>query len=372
MSGRPPSVLLLLPSFVPRDAVGNDVCGMYHVLRDAGYTVTIEAEHVDEAFRDIATSPRDDRSYGVKPPDLLIYHHSIGWPRGESILAQTRSQTAIRYHNVTPPKFFVKYARRYYQACIDGQLSTRRVARHSSAIFWGASRYNAEELIALGTPRERCRSIAPFNPVEELEHIPLEPSTLGRFRDGRFNIFFVGGIKPNKGHALALRVFAAYRKVYDPTARLIFAGSYDPGLSTYLESIRSLAIRLGVSADVMFEHGVSPSRLKAFYYSAGVFLCTSEHEGFCVPLVEAMALRVPILALGQTAIPETLGDAGIVHEQFDAAVFAGSIERLRRDPQLRLDLAECGRRRYELEYQPEVLGRKLLKLVGELRELQNA
>jgi glycosyltransferase involved in cell wall biosynthesis len=345
---------------------------MDRVLREAGYDVSIEAEHVDESFREIACSPSRDRDWIGKPPDLLIYHHSIGWPWGEKMLARIRSHIAIRYHNVTPAKFFAKYDRRYYQACIDGQLSTRRVARHSSAMFWGASRYNAEELIALGTPRNRCRSLPPFPPVEELEQAPLEPATLGNLRDGRTNILFVGGMKPNKGHALALRVFAAYRQMYDSAARLIFAGSYDPGLVSYLESVQSVAVRLGVAADVVFEHGVSPSRLKAFYYCADVFLCMSEHEGFCVPLVEAMAMRVPVVALDQTAIPETLGGAGIRHPQFDASVFAASLEKLRRNPQLRLELSDCGRRRYESEYRPEVVGRRLLRLLGEFQGMRNA
>lgn len=372
MTRRLPRVFLLLPSFVPQDAIGNDVCGMYHLLQAAGYDVVILAEHVDEAHREIAGTLADDCGYWDSSSDILIYHHSVGWPRGEAILARARNKIAIRYHNVTPPRFFAQYARHYYQACADGELSTRRVARHPSATFWATSRYNSEELIAYGAARGRCRCLAPWHLIEEFKKTPLDTAALGRFRDGRFNILFVGGMKPNKGHALALQVYAAYSQLYGSAARIIFAGAYDPGLSSYFESIRELALRLRVIDDVVFEHSVSLSRLKALYYAADVFLCMSEHEGFCVPLVEAMALRVPVVALGQTGVPETLGDAAIVHDRIDPATFAESLEKFRRDPRFRMDVAEAGRRRYEAEFQPGVLGRKLLDLVEEMQEAGHA
>jgi glycosyltransferase involved in cell wall biosynthesis len=194
----------------------------------------------------------------------------------------------------------------------------------------------------------------------------MDPGILGAYRDGYLNVLFVGGMKPNKGHALALRTYAAYRHLYTKRARMIFVGNYDKGLSSYLDYIRRLAYQLGVDSDTVFAHSVSPAQLKTFYYAADVFLCVSEHEGFCVPLIEAMSFRVPILAWGQTAVGETMGKAGIVHDKFEPLVFADSLEAYRRNPQRRLEMADEGRLRYEMEFHPEAIQKKLVSLVREV------
>ena len=363
---REPRIFLVTPCLVPYDAVGNDVYGMCQLLRSAGHDARILAEAVHQDYKGIAETIHLKSEYWNSANDILIYHHSIGWPLGESILARTRNKIVLRYHNITPARFYERYARHYYDACVQGELSTRRVARIRPATFWGDSRFNAEELISCGAPREQCRWVPPCHLVEELANIPMDPPTLETYRDGRLNILFVGGMKPNKGHLFALRAYAAYRNVYNRQARLIFAGSYDPGLQPYLEHVRQLSRQLGLDADVVFAHSISPSRLKALYYAAGMFLCTSEHEGFCVPLVEAMALRVPILAWGQTAVPETVGDAGIVHQRFDPMVFAASLQQVHRNPQRRLEILTSGRLRYEREYHPLAIQRKLLNLLREV------
>jgi glycosyltransferase involved in cell wall biosynthesis len=361
-----PRVFLLTPCFVPYDAVGNDVYGMWQLLCAGGHDARILAEVVHPTYEGIAEIANPESDYWNSPDDILIYHHSIGWPLGESLLARTRNRIIVRYHNITPGRFYEHYARHYYDGCIQGERSTRRIVRIRPAAFWGASRFNTEELISFGAPRECCRWVPPCHLIEELAKVPMDPPILGTCRDGYLNILFVGGMKPNKGHLFALRAFAAYRNVFNPRARLIFAGSYDPGLQAYQEDVRRMANQLGVAADTVFAHSVSPSQLRAFYYVAGVFLCTSEHEGFCVPLAEAMAFRVPILAWGQTAVPETVGDAGIVHDRFDPMVFADSLQQVHRNPKQRVDIAECGRLRYESEFHPRAIQRKLLSLLQEL------
>jgi len=354
---------------MPYDAVGNDVCGMSRLLRSAGYDARILAETVHHDYTQIAETIHLKSEYWKSANDILIYHHSIGWPLGESLLARTRNKIVLRYHNITPARFYEPYARNYYDACVQGELSTRRLARIRPAMFWGDSRFNAEELISCGAAREHCRWVPPCHLIEELATIPMDPQTLEIYRDGRVNILFVGGMKPNKGHLFALRVYAAYRNVYNQQTRLIFAGTYDPGLRPYLEDVRRLSNQLGLEAEVVFAHSVSPSRLKALYYAANIFLCTSEHEGFCVPLVEAMALRVPTLAWGQTAVPETVGDAGILHQRFDPMIFATSLQQVHRNPQWRLEIMTSGRLRYEREFHPLAIQRKLLSLLQEVVSL---
>jgi glycosyltransferase involved in cell wall biosynthesis len=356
---------------MPHDAVGNDVLGMYEILRSEGHEVRVVAPDFHESFASFTSPPRPDDEAWRSPNDLFIYHHAVGWRPGEELLEQTRNKVAIRYHNITPASFYKKYSRDHYNVCVAGELATARVARHHSAMFWGASRFNAEALIAYGAPRARCRSMPPLHRVEELAECPMDTPTLATLRDGRFNILFVGGFRPNKGHANALRVLAAYRRIYREDVRLIFAGGYDPSLAPYFEDIQRSARQAGTEADVVFARSISASQLRAYYYAADAFLCVSEHEGFCVPLVEAMALRVPIIALARTAVPETIVSAGIEFDEFDPARFACSIEKLRQSPLFRMELTDRGRERYEAEFHPDALRRRFLELVREL-ELGNA
>ena len=365
MNGRT-RVSLVVPCFTPYDAVGNDVLGMYGMLRLAGYDARVVSPDFADVYSAITEPLHLDQANWQSVDDVLIYHHAVGWAAGEELLNRTRNKVAIRYHNITPPEFYARFSRNHYNVCVEGEKSTARLARHRTALFWGASGFNIEGLIAHGAPPARCRQVAPYHLTEELTRVPMDPATLGSLRDGRLNVLFVGGLRPNKGHSAAIEVLAACQSICGGNVRMIFAGSYDPSLSSYAEHIRGVIRESGLECDVMFGHSVSPSQLKTFYYMADVFLCLSEHEGFCVPLVEAMALRVPILACGRTAIAETVGSAGIVYDELDPVRFAGSIAQLREDPQLHLEVADRGRRRYEAEFHPEVLRRKFLNLVEEI------
>lgn len=369
---RRPRIFLLVPCFMPHDAVGNDVYGMYQLLRTAGYDVSIFAADFHKTYESITTPLPHDSECWNSPDDILIYHHAVGWPLGESMLARARNKIVIKYHNITPARFYEQYSQNHYNVCLEGELSTRRMARIQSAMFWGDSQFNMEELISHGAPRDRCNWIPPCHLTEELRKVPMDPHILGTLRDGRRNILFVGGMRPNKGHALALHAYAAYRHIYNQQARLIFCGSYDASLSAYLEHIRRLSRQLEVESEVVFAHSVSPAQLKTFYYVADVFLCVSEHEGFCVPLAEAMSFRVPILALGQTAVPETVGGAGMVHDHFDPMLFAGSLDQVHRNPQQCLETVTLGRLRYERAFHPQAIRRKFLTLLEDVETAPHA
>lgn len=352
---------------MPNDAIGNDVFGMYEELSEAGYQAEIFTSDCHDSYKPIARPVESQPEEAWQSPDdVLIYHHAIGWPAGEEILRKTRNRVVIKYHNITPPRFFRPYAQNYVVACEGGIEATGRIARFRGATFWGDSEFNAGELIELGAPPQRCRSLAPWHRIEQLQQEPLDLETLKFYRDGSFNILFVGAIKPNKGHANALRAFAAYKAIYGGPARLILAGSFDPGLKEYYKAIQHLAQAAGVAADTVFVESVSGACLRTLYQLADLFLCVSEHEGFCVPLVEAMAFRAPILAWGATAVAETAGDAGIVWEEFDPLLFAESMDRIRNNPALAGALAARGRLRYEQCFHPSAIRGKMRQLMREV------
>jgi glycosyltransferase involved in cell wall biosynthesis len=366
-----PRILILIPTFQPNDAVGNDVLGMYQTLRGAGYDTTIYAQFVHPAHARItsilssvaAAGPWDDTEA------ILIYHHAIDWDLGEQILAKSKNRIVIKYHNVTPPHFYSRYAEHYYWACVKGIQATERLAKLPGTWIWGDSQYNADEFIRLGVSSARCRVVPPLHRIEDLAREPFDAVVAGVYRDRVANILFVGGIRPNKGHARALEVLSAYKQMTDTPARVIFAGNYDGNLKSYMDELQEYVAKLDLDPeDVVFATSVSPSQLRAYYMTASLFLCVSEHEGFCVPLVEAMSFRVPIAAWATTAVGETAGDAGWIAESANPGELAAAAAEIIDNPATARNLATRGRERYETVFHTDAITRKLLDLVSEVAQ----
>ena len=365
-----PRIFFLLPTFQPNDAVGNDVLGMYHLLREAGYATTIFSEHIQPPLASVATKPRLDADrLWLDPEAILIYHHAIAWPLGEEILRRSKNKVVIRYHNVTPPEFYRNYVEFYYSYCLDGVATTKRLAQVRVDRIWGASQFNNEEFIRLGIPRDRCRVAPPIHHTEDLARAPLDAAITGTIRGATPNILFVGAFRPNKGHFKAIEAFAAYSELSARPARLLFVGSFDPVLGGYVEELKQYAQALEVEDSVVLAQSVSQSQLRTYYSMASVFLCVSEHEGFCVPLVEAMYFRVPIVAWATTAVSETCDGCGIVLEDFDALAFAKGIDECVENPVVARTLARRGRERYESTFCREAIRTRLLGLVEEVQRL---
>jgi glycosyltransferase involved in cell wall biosynthesis len=356
---------------VPYDAIGNDVAQMRLALMESGHTVRVFAEGIHPACASIADPiTLAPKTLWQSSDDILIYHHSTGWPQGEEVLFNTRNKIVLRYHNITPVRFFAPYSLPHTQAVEFGIESTRRIAKLPNMLIMGDSSYNCEDLVALGANPDHCRVLAPFHLTEELGREMFDLVTVSRYSGAAANILFVGGVKPNKGHARAIRVFAEYQRQFNDRSRLIFAGGLDERLGGYVNDLKTLATQLGVAERVIFTGPVTGSQIKSLYVSADVFLCTSEHEGFCVPLVEAMYFRVPIVAWGVTAVPETMGECGFVLDEWNECVFAAHIDRLVEDDRMAERLGSMGRRRYHEAFAPNVLRRKLDRIIAELSGVQ--
>jgi glycosyltransferase involved in cell wall biosynthesis len=178
---------------------------------------------------------------------------------------------------------------------------------------------------------------------------PPDPALLARLGEakaaGGADFLFVGKVSPHKAPHDLVKMLAVYRRLYDPEARLHLVGSplgerYGPALDGFVE-------RLGLTGAVTVTGSVPPAVLEAYYAMADVFVCASEHEGFCVPLVEAMGHGVPVVAYGVTAVPETVGQAGLVLDDKEPARFAAAVARVMGDPELRRRLAAAAAERVE-------------------------
>lgn len=345
---------VILPTLADRDAVGNDSRAMAQLLRRRG----IDTRLFCDAAVDIneRTYPAEQAiQFADRPCDLLIYHFSTAWPKGLQILQRSRAKKVLRYHNITPPQYFSGVSRIHEKACMAGRAEIGAVAQANCALYLGASQYNLDELIAAGAPADRCSVLPPFHRISQLLDAQADLTLLDQLNDGTPTALMVGRVAPNKGHLELVDAFAAWLDGYGHSARLLLVGKRDPALAGYVDRIDSSIHARGLHAHVCWLENINTAKLKAAYLASSMFLMLSEHEGFCVPLVEAMALGVPVLARGTSAIPETVADAGLVWDGKEPELYAASAERLMQDDALRAQLRSRGWQRYHQHFGNNVL-----------------
>jgi glycosyltransferase involved in cell wall biosynthesis len=189
---------------------------------------------------------------------------------------------------------------------------------------------------------------------------------VSRLNDDFKNIISVGRLVPNKGHLELVRTFSHYYHHFNDKTRLLLIGGLDPRVSRYTGELKDLVRKEGLDAAVQFL-GASPTEiLKAAYLTADLLLMCSRHEGFGIPLIEAMAFRVPIIALGAGAVVETVGGAGIVWDEFDETLFSVSMNRVLTNSRTSLGLGLRGQCRYEEEFSTRVIEKKLSYELSEI------
>jgi glycosyltransferase involved in cell wall biosynthesis len=337
----------------PGDAVGNDALEMQRVFSKQGHKVELFNVHwfqKSPGTRDVSELEdflSDDNEA------ILIYHHAVGWSAGLELVRRARCRRVVKYHNVTPGRFFAGYPGDQRRVCQQGREQLRELARINCALYLSDSPYNQGELLDAGAPPERCAVVPPFHHIDRLGAQQADAEVLRRMSDGQTNLLFVGRRAPNKGHRYLIDAFAAYYEHYNANSRLILVGKEDRHLIAYSNLLREQASRLGVFGRVQFIDAVTEAELRAYYETASALVVASEHEGFCVPVVEAMALGVPVVAYGTTAVPHTVGDAGLVWDEPDPFLLAQSIDTVVRDGPVRRRLIERGKRRYRALFASE-------------------
>lgn len=327
----------MLPTLVPGDAIGDHSRRLRDWLRARGVRSELISVHCDPRLE----SERVRFKPGMLVPDEgLIYHHSIGSELTPDAV-EHRGPKLLVYHNVTPPVFFAPYRPEFAPLLAQGREELAKLAPafpHSI----GDSRWNADELTHAGFRESGVLPIA-VDPGSWDE--PPDPVWMERLQDGAPNLLFVGRIAPNKrqDHAIGL---LAHLHAHEPRARLVLAGPETPD-DPYASCLRLLAVRLGIADRVLFTGELSTAALQACFRTAHLFLSCSEHEGFGVPLVEAMWFDVPVLAYRATAVPETLGEAGLLFTEKCWPIVAALAARMLRDIVLRASIVAAQRRRRE-------------------------
>lgn len=360
-----PRIAILSPTLTTGDAVSNDVLGMHEVLNRRRHAVRIFCE--THSLRHSAISDLAGIGKFLKDPtDILLYHHSRGWNPATELVRELKCRRVIRYHNVTPAKYFAGFNPYDEELSEIGRKQLSDFAAVSCDLYLSASSYSMQEVLAAGADASKSLVVSPFHHIDRLSRITPDPETLQKYSGTTANILSVGRVVPHKALDQLIEAFAHYYHGCNNRSRLIIVGKGGEGFSTYSKQLHRSVERLRLNDAVVFTGGVSDEVLKAFYQLAAAYVTTSEHEGFCVPLVEAMSMKVPIAAYASTAIPETLGDAAIVWTYRDPLLLAESIDLLVRDSSARNAFGLRGLRRYEAMFSSEQVERRFLEAMSRL------
>jgi glycosyltransferase involved in cell wall biosynthesis len=354
---RPRAIHQLSVSAAYGDAIGNEAMEIRDALRGAGYDSDIFVELVDPRMAHQVRPYQEYREISG-PDNVVLLHYSLG-SKVSALARELPDKLVLIYHNITPPAWFAPYNFGLARDCALGRVELAGL-RDRCVLGLGDSEYNRIELEQLGFAPTGVLPL--FLDLDRFEG-PADPVVLERFADGRTTLLFVGRVVPNKSFEDILRAFAYYQRWVDHRARLVVVGEFR-SFAPYYDALQALVTRLDLD-EVHFVGHVTESELSAYYRVADVFVCMSEHEGFCVPLFEAMQRGIPVVAFDAAAIPYSTGEGVLMIRDKDPAFVAETIALVLADDELRTRLIERQRRALELVSRDRVMS----LLVDHLRSI---
>lgn len=320
------------------DAIGDSARRVRDLLRAMGHESEIFALTIDEDLRDEIHAFGDPAS---KAGDVTIFHFALPSPM-TGAFARLGKGRVLQYHNITPPHFFAPYDAAVFRLAALGREDLQTLVGHTDTAL-GDSEFNRQELADMGFDNTGVFPIA-----IDADRIAKQPRRLALEKvlsDGKLNFLFVGRIAPNKKIEDHIRLAEHYKRYVDTEYRFIFVGKTD-GIPRYYDTIRALIDQYRMPADrFVFTGPVDEADLATYYRSARVYISMSEHEGFCVPLLEAMSADVPVMAYASTAVPDTLGGAGVQFAPKDMEFAAELLVGLAYDESFRSQVIAGQRRR---------------------------
>jgi L-malate glycosyltransferase len=342
------------------DAVGDSARRVRDLLRGMGHQADVFALTIDD---DLHGDVRPFSDPTARQGDLTIFHFALVSPMTAEFARLPRGRV-LQYHNVTPAHFFGPWDSAMFRLAELSRDDLQSLAGHTDVAL-GDSEYNRRELERLGFSNTGVFPIA-----VDLSRItaPIErPALEDVLDDGLQNFLFVGRIAPNKKIEDHIRLAEFYKRYVDERYRFIFVGKTD-GVPRYYNMVRALIAEFQMPPDrFIFTGPVPDEELAVYYRTASVYVSLSEHEGFCVPLLEAMAADVPVLAYASSAVPDTLGGAGISFTPKDLELAAELLCELAFNDRLRQSVIAGQRRRLQ-DFGDDRITRELTRLVGSTGE----
>lgn len=323
-------VVQVLTTLSYGDAVGNDVLALDDTLKRAGYETGIYAENIGKRV-DTSIVSYINKLPKLKKDDVIIYHLSTGTDLNYKLPELTGRKIMV-YHNITPYKFFSGYSHTAWELCKSG-IDGAKYLSDKMDYCLAVSKFNKQDLRNMGY---KCAiDVRPILiPFDDYKKIPNQ-NVMKKYKgDGYTNILFTGRIAPNKCQEDVIAAFYQYHKNYNSKSRLILVGNYE-GMETYYSRLVKYVEQLGLAGDVIFTGHIGFDEILAYYQVADLFLCMSEHEGFCVPLVEAMFFDKPIVAYESSAIPDTLNGSGFLVQKKNALETAGVMNYILNNAEIR-------------------------------------
>ncbi|MBF2067134.1 MAG: glycosyltransferase [Calothrix sp. C42_A2020_038] len=338
------------------DAVSNQTIRIHQILQAKGEHSRIFSKYADHRVEKY----RQNISEFVMDEDTIIIHHFSGYSEIAEFISDLRGYKILIYHNITPHKFFKK-GERLYEFCKKGRIQLQKIITKYDLVV-GDSIYNTEEAESMGARKVKELPII----VPNLCQTTISDDLVNSLRTGIDKVWlFVGRIAPNKRQDILVDIFANYVKLYpNEKHHLYLVGKYFEEDSFY-QKVHSKINLLGLSQQITLTGKVEDEYLQAYYKAADIFLCMSEHEGFCVPIVEAFHSHVPVIAYACTAVASTVGQ-GL--GALDSLNIESAVERIHKvftNPLLKQDLINYGLNQAK-RFSPEAVSQILDEILDEI------
>lgn len=345
------------------DAVGQHTLAVQALLRARGVSSEVYVELDDP---DTAGQTRPFRRYAddAGPGDVLVYQVATDSDLADWIVGRPE-HLVVNYHNITPPELFAPW---------DTSLALHQVrARHQlealarcAVLGVAVSEYNRGDLVRSGFSRtevvppaiDAAALVAPAGDG-------MRPDSGHAHAHAHAHWLSVGRIAPNKALEDTLAALLWYRSTYDPHAELRVVGR--PAVAPYAEALSRFTADLGLTGAVRYDGSVTSDQLRSAYATSDVLVVTSEHEGFCLPVVEAFAHQLPVVAFRQGALPEVMGESGVLLDRKSPQVLADAVHGLLTDEQAHKEAVERGTERVRA-LDLATAGTRLVDLLCRLRD----
>lgn len=354
-------VIQIVPVLKYGDAIGNYALNAKKIFEDSGYKSEIYAYEIDKRITDESIHLIEDLPI-LGTNDILMLHMAAD-SHFAHLFDAYQCKKILIYHNITPPAFFEGVNEFAEVSTANGLQIVKELAGKIDGCIVD-SEFNKNDLKSMGykCPIEVVAIPISFtdydrNPDEEL---------IKKLKNGKgHKIIFVGRIAPNKKLEDVIHCFSTYQKNYEAEAELYLVGNYEEQ-DLYFQKLRQI-ILLEEVKNVTFTGHVTFAEILSYYHTADLFLCMSEHEGFCVPLMEAMYFEVPIIAYRATAIPETLQNGGILCDSKEPQFIAAKMKHILNDVQQQQEMKERQRKIVNI-YKEKMESGKLVECIQKMLE----
>lgn len=358
-------IVLLHQTLTAHSLVGDDLCCMYTLLRDQGYSVHVFSEDpLTDPFDYIS---RDELNRLCQSKDsLLVYHHSDYWEEGEKILDTASAQLIIRYHSITPEIFFTCYDSAAAERCRKGREQTLRFAeKYQQALWLSDSEFNLNELRLAS--RVSHQILPPFNRIQALQaHNPSEEILKQLLLNPSVNLLFIGErVVPNINYEDLFKIVYDYKHRYNKNIKLHLVGKRNPALGRYHALLDQIIVQADLHENICWVDEMDDGTVLSYLIGCDMFVSTSLHEGFSVPLLEAQIFSLPVIARDSSVISETMGD-GCLSLGENVQSYSAAIHLLTKNDDMKKTLIDCGRKNYQNRFNPRPNEKVFCSLIEEV------